>query len=112
VVPGMAVPGGCLWRKNQLRPGETVERAECEPELWLGAGASRKVVALSEQVLRQANGFSMLLLNAELRDEQEGWTGSYQHWWPDPPVPDSPNSFPDWPMHAPCYGRVSSLFWA
>ena len=49
-------------------PGEITSMDECDPETWLGASASRRVEALSEQVLAQQSGFAMVLLHAELDD--------------------------------------------
>jgi hypothetical protein len=80
VAPGTLVPEGCLWHERPLTTGELTQEIECEPELWLSAEASRGVVALTEQVLRQADGFSMLMLSAELRDDCEGWTGRSSRW--------------------------------
>jgi len=44
---------------------------ECEPWLWVREPDDRTVATLTEQVLGQRNGFSLLMLVAELRDEDE-----------------------------------------
>ena len=43
---------------------------ECEPETWLGPAGVRKVEALSEQVLAQTDGWAMILLHAELAEQE------------------------------------------
>ena len=44
---------------------------ECEPTCWLGERDARLVELLTEQVLIQRDGFALLMLQAELRDEDE-----------------------------------------
>ena len=41
---------------------------ECDPEVWLGTSAARKVDILSEQNLDQRDGWAMVLLHAELNE--------------------------------------------
>ena len=63
-----AVPQGSIFHDRPLRPGECSEMEECDPEVWLGPSAARKVDILSEQVLAQSNGWAMIMLHAELKE--------------------------------------------
>ena len=64
----VAVPQGSVFHEQPLRPGEISEMEECDPEVWLGTSAARKVDILSEQVLAQSDGWAMILLHAELSE--------------------------------------------
>lgn len=63
-----AVPQGSIFYEEPLRPGELSTMEECDPEVWLGMTATRKVEILSEQVLAQREGWAMILLHAELNE--------------------------------------------
>ena len=52
-------------------PGTTSEIVDCIPELWLSADAARTVDSMTEQVLNQSDGFALVMLHAELRDEED-----------------------------------------
>ena len=67
---GQPVPSGSL-AGNTFQPGEVTDVEECEPGLWVREPDDRKVEVLTEQVLGQREGFSLLMLVAELRDEEE-----------------------------------------
>ena len=63
-----AVPQGSVFHEQPLRPGELSEMEECDPEVWLGTSAARKVDILSEQILAQRDDWAMVLLHAELNE--------------------------------------------
>ena len=46
---------------------------ERDHDVWLGERSARTVELLEEQVLAQRNGFAMVLLRAETRDDD--WAG-------------------------------------
>lgn len=62
------VPARSIYHDRRLLPGNMSLPEECEPELWLGTSAARKIEVLTEQVLGQKNGFALLMLHAEMRD--------------------------------------------
>ncbi len=62
------VPQGSIFYDEPLRPGEPSIMEECDPEVWLGTSAARKVDILSEQDLDQRDGWAMVLLHAELNE--------------------------------------------
>jgi hypothetical protein len=67
---GQPVPSGSLAEAN-FQPGQVSNVEECEPQLWVREPEDRNVEALTEQVLGQREGFSLLMLVAELRDEED-----------------------------------------
>lgn len=67
ICPGQDIPLASAWHAGVLYPGETSERASCDPVTWISASAGRRVTLLTEQVLGQTNGFGMILLRAEMR---------------------------------------------
>jgi Zn-dependent peptidase ImmA (M78 family) len=70
VSPGQSVPRGSVYHASQ--PGATASSlSECEADLWLGDADARKVASMTEQVLHQQNGFALLMLHAELADEDD-----------------------------------------
>jgi hypothetical protein len=74
---GQPVPSGSLAGAT-FQSGEVSNAEECEPWLWVREPDDRTVEALTEQVLGQKEGFSLLMLVAELHDEEELETR--QHW--------------------------------
>ncbi|MES2699341.1 MAG: ImmA/IrrE family metallo-endopeptidase [Pseudomonadota bacterium] len=78
---GDPVPADSVWHHRMLKPGDHSDLEECEAVTWLSSAKARKVEALTEQALDQRNGFGLILLHAELRDEEgdglratdEGW---------------------------------------
>jgi len=70
VCRGQPVPAGSLAR-TAFQPGQVSSIGECEPGLWVREPDDRTVEALTEQVLGQREGFSLLMLVAELCDEEE-----------------------------------------
>jgi hypothetical protein len=67
---GQPVPAGSLAEAT-FQSGQVSDVEECEPGLWVREPDHRIVEALTEQVLGQREGFSILMLVAELRDEEE-----------------------------------------
>lgn len=67
--PGQSVPEGSIYHSEPRSPGRISAAEECEPVLWLGEADARKVECLTEQVLGQENGFALLMLHAEMADE-------------------------------------------
>jgi len=67
---GQPVPSGSLAR-TPFQPGQVSNVEECEPGLWVREPDDRTVEALTEQVLGQREGFSLIMLVAELHDEEE-----------------------------------------
>ena len=62
------VPQASVFHEQPLRSGELSEMEECDPEVWLGISAARKVDILSEQILAQRDDWAMILLHAELNE--------------------------------------------
>lgn len=69
--PGQTVPAGSRYHAELRTPGNASETVECEPTLWLGESDARKVETLTEQVLGQQNGFALLMLHADMIDEDD-----------------------------------------
>jgi hypothetical protein len=67
---GQPAPSGSL-AATTFQPGQVSNVEECEPGLWVREPNDRTVDALTEQVLGQKEGFSLLMLVAELRDEED-----------------------------------------
>jgi hypothetical protein len=67
---GQPVPAGSV-AQAAFQPGQVSDVEECAPSLWVREPDDRTVDALTEQVLGQREGFSLLMLVAELRDEEE-----------------------------------------
>ena len=68
---GTPVPPDSIWHDTPLGPGAISASEECEPETWLSATSARNVEVLVEQAMGQHDGHGMILLMAELRDEDE-----------------------------------------
>jgi hypothetical protein len=67
---GQSVPRASIYH-SALLPGAASLAEDCDPELWLGEADARKAVSITEQVLHQQKGFALLMLHAELVDEDE-----------------------------------------
>lgn len=78
---GDRVPADSIWYQRNLLPGDCTDIEECEPETWLSFREASKVDLMTEQAMGQGNGFALILLQAEFRDEDgdglratdEGW---------------------------------------
>lgn len=73
IVPGVGevVPPGSIASSSALQPGQFSQVEECDTDTWLGDRDRRRVEVLTEQLLAQRDGYSMLLLHAEIFDEDE-----------------------------------------
>ncbi|MEO5494656.1 MAG: ImmA/IrrE family metallo-endopeptidase [Sphingomonas sp.] len=73
IVPrvGDVIPAGSMASSSELHPGQFSQVEECDPGTWLGDSGTRRVELLTEHLLAQRDGFAMLLLHAELGDEDE-----------------------------------------
>lgn len=69
--PGDAVPSESAWHHARQVPGVPSSIGACEPDTWFSHSDCRSIEALSEQVLHQAGGYAMILLHAEMRDEDD-----------------------------------------
>ena len=67
---GQPVPAGFL-AETIFQPGQISAVEECEPGLWVREPEDRTVETLTEQVLGQKQGYSLVMLVAELVDEEE-----------------------------------------
>ena len=63
---GTETPTDSIASGHLLKPGELSDIEECDPDLWFDARIATRVEQLTEQCPGQANGFTMLLLHAEL----------------------------------------------
>jgi len=68
---GQPVPEGSLWHEGTRFAGEITEVKDCEPGHWIGPSQIRKVLALTEQILEQVADHALLLLRAEMRDDDD-----------------------------------------
>lgn len=66
---GNPLPTGTL-SSDPIEAGQFTEPEEIEADEWLSLRDAKCVLALTEQVLGQANGYSLTLLQAELDDEE------------------------------------------
>jgi Zn-dependent peptidase ImmA (M78 family) len=66
---GQPIPTGSIADAHRLQPGQRSEPEECEADVWFSERVAARVDLLTEQLLGQADGFAMLLLHAELADE-------------------------------------------
>ena len=68
---GYAVPSDSAWHDTKGLPGLPSPITICEPGTWIPHGACGSIEVLTEQVLIQASGYSMVLLNAEMSDADD-----------------------------------------
>ena len=68
---GMLVPDQSAYHLGMRYPGAVSQAEECDPEVWLGSSAARKVEVLTEQVLEQQNGHALVMLHAELCEDDD-----------------------------------------
>jgi hypothetical protein len=66
---GQPVPEESMASGHRLMAGELTQMEECEPEAWLSESNARRIECVREQVLGQAQAFTMILLHAELTEE-------------------------------------------
>ena len=78
---GDAVPADSIYHHRSLGPDDCTDIEECEADTWLSFAETRKVEAMTEQALGQRNGFALILLQAELRDEEgDGLRATDERW--------------------------------
>lgn len=63
---GESVPFGSISNETTLEVGRYSDIDDVDPDVWMDERGAEKVVALAEQVLVQRDGFTMILLLAEL----------------------------------------------
>lgn len=68
---GDAVPSDSVWHDPRQVSGVPSPICPCEPDTWFAYSDRRSIEALTEQVLHQAGGYAMMLLHAEMRDEDD-----------------------------------------
>lgn len=66
---GQRVPNGSAFHDRVLPEGSLTQMDECDRDVWLGERSAGNVELLEEQVLYQRNGFAMILLRAEMRED-------------------------------------------
>ncbi len=77
---GDAVPTDPVWHDPRQVPGVPSPISACEPDTWFAYYDCRSIEALTEQVLHQAGGYAMILLHAEMRDEDSHDTERSYNW--------------------------------
>lgn len=68
---GDPVPPDSVWHDARQVSGVPSSIGACEPDTWFSHSDCRTIEGLTEQVLHQAGGYAMILLHAELRDEDD-----------------------------------------
>ena len=68
---GDLVPAGSTASSFELQPGQFSSIEECEADTWISDRDARRVEVLTEHLHAQRDGFAMLLLHAELVDEDD-----------------------------------------
>lgn len=63
---GQPTPADSIAADLSLSPGQISEMEECEPDTWLGEHGARQVEVLSEQIFAQQDGWTTVLLHAEM----------------------------------------------
>ncbi len=66
---GEQLPDDSIAEQHRASPGAYSAIEDVDPDIWLGERDASRVLALSEQVLAQQNGYAMILLQAELEEE-------------------------------------------
>jgi Zn-dependent peptidase ImmA (M78 family) len=67
--PGQAVPADSIASGHRMVPGQLSDIEECEPDVWFDEFQTSHVDILTEQLLVQRSGFAMILLHAELIED-------------------------------------------
>lgn len=68
---GHALPTGSVASSCRGLTGQFSDIEEIEPDVWVRDRDASKVLVLSEQVLAQRDGFAMILLLAELDEDED-----------------------------------------
>lgn len=65
------VPLASALHRARGLPGTVSDIDECDVDLWLSASAARTVASMTEQVLWQRDGFALVMLHADIIDEDD-----------------------------------------
>lgn len=68
---GAAVPVGSLYHRGPHEGGIASDFAECVPDRWIEVRRGERAPVLYEQVYPQRDGYGLLLLHLESRNEEE-----------------------------------------
>ena len=68
---GDVVPAGSIASSSEVQPGQFSPVEECDADTWISDRDVQRVEVLTEHLLAQRDGFAMLLLHAELVDEDD-----------------------------------------
>jgi Zn-dependent peptidase ImmA (M78 family) len=71
VAANRAVPSGSALHDGSKLPGMISEVAACDVDLWLPTSAARSVDSMTEQVLWQRDGHALIMLHADIVDEED-----------------------------------------
>ena len=66
--------------RHPLTPGTASSTEECEAEIWFGEAGTRTVAGLTEQVMHLGKGYALLLLHAEIRDDDDFGPAREDRW--------------------------------
>ena len=66
---GEEAPTDSIAYGHLLKPGELSDIEECDPDLWFNDRNAARIEQVTEQCLGQANGYTMLLLHADLIED-------------------------------------------
>lgn len=86
--PGIAptarapVPPGTISHHSSHAVGTITDALDCEPELWVFDREARRVQRLTEQMMVQKDGFALVMLHAEMRDEEDDGLDEERSWTP------------------------------
>lgn len=65
------VPTNSITARTRLKPNDLTAPAAVDPTVWLDGDQAKRVDFMSEQVLRQDQGYCITLLAATVKDEDE-----------------------------------------
>lgn len=77
---GQSAPQDSIASGHRLAPGELSDIEECDADVWFGESQARRIDILTEQLLAQRDGFAMVLLHAEMVDDEDDNTASRSRW--------------------------------
>ena len=79
---GQDVPRGSLFDDASLRRGTASSVEECEADLWLDERDATGITVMVEQVLLQADGYALVLLHAEIGEDNIVRNDLGERWQP------------------------------
>lgn len=71
VAQGMPIPAGSIFHRTQKVSGQVTELIEARSEEWLESDWGKPMPDLSEQVQFQANGYALIMLWAEMPEQED-----------------------------------------